>query len=79
MHTYIFSFDTPITSSIFRQLAKDIKPFMSYDELSGLSLTSAPVMLYRERVPAQEFESLEKLWQKGPSNYHEVLSNYSFV
>ncbi|RUS86164.1 hypothetical protein EGW08_006058 [Elysia chlorotica] len=60
--------------SYAEQLAQDIKPFTSADELPGLSLTSAPVLLYRERVPAEEFTNLERLWQEGPANYHEIVS-----
>lgn len=59
--------------SYAEQLAKDIQTFTNYDELSALSLTSAPVLLYRERVPAQEFDQLEKLWQEGPANYQRIV------
>ncbi|GFO27222.1 decaprenyl-diphosphate synthase subunit 2 [Plakobranchus ocellatus] len=60
--------------SYVQQLSKDIKPFIEYDELSSLNLTSAPILLYKDMVSAKEFEKLEHLWQGGPSNYHKIVT-----
>lgn len=67
---------------IFFQLCKDIIPFTQQDELSALTLTSAPIYLYREKVTLDEFKHLELLWQGGPANFKKVgghVSLYIFV
>jgi decaprenyl-diphosphate synthase subunit 2 len=57
-----------------QQLYKDIIPFTQQEELSSLTLTSAPVYLYKEKVSLEEFKHLEKLWKGGPAHFKTVAN-----
>ncbi|BFZ09641.1 hypothetical protein BsWGS_12682 [Bradybaena similaris] len=70
--TMAFAFGENTTYA--QQLCKDIIPFTQQDELSALTLTSAPIYLYREMVTLDEFKHLEQLWQGGPANLKKIAS-----
>ncbi|XP_059141351.1 all trans-polyprenyl-diphosphate synthase PDSS2-like [Physella acuta] len=57
-----------------QQMSKDIVSITQKDELSNFSLTSAPVFLYKEIAPAQDFTHLETLWHGGAANYKMITT-----
>uniref|UniRef100_A0A0B7ALW7 Decaprenyl-diphosphate synthase subunit 2 n=2 Tax=Arion vulgaris TaxID=1028688 RepID=A0A0B7ALW7_9EUPU len=70
--TMAFAFGENTTYA--QQLCKDLVPFTKQDELSNLTLTSAPVFLYRDKVSSEEFKHFEKLYHGGPANFKNIAS-----
>ncbi|XP_005110593.1 decaprenyl-diphosphate synthase subunit 2 [Aplysia californica] len=57
-----------------QQLCSDLLPFLRRDELSSLSLTSAPLYMYKEQATAEQFSRLQQLLEAGPDNYEKVVN-----